>query len=102
MVNTFENHKELEKTYRVLLDKPTFQFPERGKSFLDIAGFPHREKVWSNFYAFFLDQKQEHGLGKLFLSCLIDILVEKTSNEFEPDFFQEFDVELEYPIPNVS
>lgn len=43
----------------------------------DISGYPHYEKVLSNWYAFFLDAEQPHGFGDLFLRTLERLINEK-------------------------
>lgn len=40
---------------------------------LEISGYPHWEKVYSNILAFFLDPGREHGFGSLFLESLLSI-----------------------------
>ena len=42
------------------------------KTFLDISGYPHYELVCSNILYFFFDTTEEHGLGDLFLSSLLN------------------------------
>jgi hypothetical protein len=44
------------------LDRPTI---------LEIADFPHDERVWSRILAFFLNPAKPHGLGTLFLDALL-------------------------------
>lgn len=39
-------------------------------TFLEIGGFPHYEQVISNFLAFFLDPRAEHGLDDMLLCAL--------------------------------
>lgn len=38
-----------------------------------ISGFPHYEDVLSNWYRFFMDPNGTHGLGTLFLECLLEL-----------------------------
>jgi hypothetical protein len=40
---------------------------------LEIAGCPHRENVWSNLLAFYLDSDRKHGLGDLLLKTLLEM-----------------------------
>lgn len=51
-------------------------FPDikRKPSFLEIAGFPHRETVWRNIFAFFFDPTECHGFKDLFLRSFFDAL----------------------------
>ncbi|QBQ54781.1 PD-(D/E)XK nuclease family protein [Nitrosococcus wardiae] len=43
------------------------------ESIFDIAGYPHYENVASNILAFFLNPNNEHGLGHLILSSLLNL-----------------------------
>ncbi len=52
-------------------DFPVF---ERKPSFLEIAGFPSRETVWRNIFAFFFDPNECHGFKDLFLRSFFDAL----------------------------
>lgn len=45
----------------------------RSESIFDIAGYPHYENVASNILAFFLNPNNEHGLGQLILSSLLNL-----------------------------
>lgn len=38
---------------------------------MEIAGFPHRENVYSNILAFLLDTGQAHGFGSLFVQSIL-------------------------------
>lgn len=51
-----------------------FPVLERKPSFLEIAGFPNRETVWRNIFAFFFDPSECHGLKDLFLRSFFDAL----------------------------
>lgn len=51
-----------------------FPVVERKPSFLEIAGFPSRETVWRNIFAFFFDPNACHGLKDLFLRSFFDAL----------------------------
>jgi hypothetical protein len=50
---------------------------EKRTNIFEIAGFPRRETVSSNIFAFFFDPEGSHGLGNLFFSSLIDLLRSK-------------------------
>ncbi len=52
------------------LNEPIVEVKPWQRTLFDIAGFPHYENVVSNVYAYFLDPKEEHGLGTLFLEAL--------------------------------
>lgn len=51
-----------------------FPVIERKPSFLEIAGFPSRETVWRNLFAFFFDPNECHGLKDLFLRSFFDAI----------------------------
>ena len=55
--------------------------PQRRKNLIEIAGYPSWENVNSNLLAFYFDEQEEHGFGRLFFSSLLDVL----SDEF-PEF----------------
>jgi len=44
---------------------------EDSRTFLEISGYPHYEKVCSNFLEFFFDPTKPHKLGTLFLAALL-------------------------------
>ncbi len=48
------------------------------KTIMSIAGISHLENVWSNIYAYYLDEHESHGLGTLFLNSLERIIFKKT------------------------
>lgn len=62
--------------------------------FLSIAGLDHYENVWSNIYAYFLTEKENHGLGRIFLKALRNIF--QTRN-LELPLFKNLVVEREVP-----
>ena len=51
------------------------------KSILNIAGYPHYENVSSNILAFFLNPNNEHGLGQLMLSSLLNLAAAIETNQ---------------------
>ncbi len=61
-----------------------FPIIERKPSFLDIAQCPHRENVWRNIFAFYLNPKECHGFKDLFLRSLFDSI--KMVNQGTGDF----------------
>ena len=68
---------QLEETYAELLHTGEWQSTPAETTFFDIAGFPHYERVISNFYAYYLNPEAAHGLGDLFLSSLHALILEK-------------------------
>lgn len=45
----------------------------KSESIFDIAGYPHYENVCSNILAFYLNPNNEHGLGNLLFSSLMNL-----------------------------
>ncbi len=58
---------------------------QKSESIFDIAGYPHYENVCSNILAFYLNPNNEHGLGNLLFSSLINLA---GGNESQQDNFQ--------------
>jgi hypothetical protein len=50
-------------------------------SIFDIAGYPHYENVASNILAFFLNPNNEHDLGQLMLSSLLNLAAANETNQ---------------------
>lgn len=68
------------------------------KNFIEIAGYPTWENVNSNLLAFYLDEKEEHNFGRLFLNSLLDLYEAKLSSKrkFQRELFEtEFSIERE-------
>lgn len=55
--------------------------PSKPLTFLGIAKQPHYENVLSNLLAFYFDPKQAHGLGFLFLDCLLELVMQKAPDK---------------------
>ena len=55
--------------------------PTEDPTILEIAGFPHGENVCSNILAFFLDTRQVHGFGTLFIRSILEAHRSKCSNQ---------------------
>ncbi|MFD2963700.1 MULTISPECIES: PD-(D/E)XK nuclease family protein [Olivibacter] len=67
------------------------QFPKpvrRKRTFFDISGTSHYELAISNWYAYFFDQEEDHGLGNLFIECLFELVKRKTGKEISLRFFK--------------
>ncbi|XOV94592.1 MAG: PD-(D/E)XK nuclease family protein [Bacteroidota bacterium] len=60
--------------YQEVLEASLPETDEKKTTLLDISGFPDYENVISNLYAYFLDEKQAHGLKRLFLDGLTSCL----------------------------
>ena len=68
------------------------------KTFMGIAGQPHYENVLSNMYSFYFDTKEEHGLGDLFISTLIQMLQEtEVGKQKNFAFANDLSNETEFP-----
>ena len=70
--------------------------PPISTSVFDIAGYPRYENVCSNILAFYFDPNNEHGLGKLFYVCLMNLI---SANEVRLDSVQSFRVSREVSTP---
>ena len=71
------------------LEKLVAQFPEKErlrKNLIEIAGYPRREAVNSNLLAFYLDEKEEHRMERLFFESLLEIVREQVPAGSLPDF----------------
>lgn len=53
----------------------------KSESIFDIAGYPHYENVCSNILAFYLNPNNEHGLGNLLFSSLMNLVGGNESNQ---------------------
>jgi hypothetical protein len=71
MVTDLQNLINRFKDFPVIEHKP---------SFLEIAGFPSRETVWRNIFAFFFNPKECHGFKDLFLRSFFDALGKPEQN----------------------
>ena len=62
------------------------------ETLLDIAGIDHLENHWSDIYAYFFNPKASHGLSRLFIDSLQDILCSKTNIVLaeERDFWSKY------------
>lgn len=60
-----------------LLKEPIPKSSKVQKTFFDIGGFGHRENIISNFYAYYLDKEETHGLDDVFLTTLLKLINEK-------------------------
>lgn len=67
-------------------------------TFLDISRQPHFENVISNYYAFFLNDQEQHNYHRLFIDSLIELIQEKSSKTFQD--FNNYTSETEYSTHN--
>jgi len=54
-------------------------------SIFHISGYPHYENVISNWYAFFFNPENIHGLNDLFLKSLLEIIIDEIDSNFYMD-----------------
>lgn len=64
------------------------ELPERERSMIEIIKFHNKENVNSNYLAYYFDENQNktHGLGRLFLDALLQILEDKNT-DFDGSIF---------------
>ena len=67
MTSTHEEYLELLHEFESLPDTL------KSESIFNVAGYPHYENVCSNILAFYLNPNNEHGLGSLLLSSLMEL-----------------------------
>lgn len=66
-MTTTTPHQDLLAEFRRLPPSP------RNLTFMQIAGYPHYENVCSNILAFYLDPQEDHCLGDLVLTALLEV-----------------------------
>lgn len=77
MTSIYDDYLELLREFESL--------PDISKNIFDITGYPHYENVSSNILAFYLNPNNEHGLGNLLYSSLMNL---SCGNESQPDIIQ--------------
>lgn len=85
---------DLESITRFLQETPLPSVGRNKLTFFDITKYPHLENVWSNIYAFFINPNTGHGLNELFLNSIIEIIKQKTGNDF--NFTSDIEVETQF------
>lgn len=66
------------------------------KNLIEIAGYPRWENVNSNLLAFYFDEKEEHGFGRLFINSLLDIYEKRAKVDIPRELFEtDFSVDRE-------
>ena len=78
------------------LDELPVSITETSQTLFEIAGFPRRETVYSNFLAFFFNTTGEHGLKDLFLKSLLEVYFTSNDGMLPSTAGVEVLVELEY------
>ncbi|WEK35562.1 MAG: PD-(D/E)XK nuclease family protein [Candidatus Pseudobacter hemicellulosilyticus] len=76
---------------KTFLDQATIPIAQkRERTFLDISGFPHYELVISNWYAYFLKDDEDHGMGGLLIVSLLELINEKIPTGFSVQQYQVY------------
>ena len=52
-------------------------------SLMSITGIERLENIWSNIYAYYLNENESHGLGRVFLTCLERLIEEKCGRKLD-------------------
>lgn len=77
--------------YDLLIKFSSARFSSTPLTIFDVSGYPHYENVSSNILSFYLNPFNEHGLGDLFLSSLVNLSGEKYSKRpTGVEIFREF------------
>lgn len=93
MNNNFSTLQHLLTQFKVLHIKR-----RTGATFLEIARFPHRETVWSNILAFYLDPKREHNLHDLLLKSVFEAI-----GQHQPEWLNNLrSVEVETEVATLA
>jgi len=66
--------------------------PPRERTLMDITGIKHHENLWSDIYLFFLNSREEHRLGDLFIRSLESLIGVKSC------FLETFSVTREFVV----
>ena len=69
----------------------------RKETILDIAGIEHLENPWSDIYRYFFDIDASHGLSRLFIDSLQNLL-KKKDNQYIPLAMEHFKVSREVAV----
>jgi len=74
--------------------------PKKGRkeTFLDIAGIEHLENHWSYIYMYFFSPNGTHGMSRLFIDTLQDLICKKGKKE--PLVMKSFSVLREDAVPD--
>ena len=85
-------YSELQSRYAAVLVEPSQYVRKTKRTFFDIAGFRHHETVITNFYAYYLDPSEDHGLGDAFLNAFIAVAEKNNTSPFK--FSSSTDIEV--------
>ena len=70
---TQTNAQAVESYLKLLLAFRSLPKSSRGRTFMEVSGYPHYENVASNILAFYFDPAAEHGLKDLLLSAFFQM-----------------------------
>lgn len=71
---------------------------QRKNTLMDIVGISHLENNWSDIYAYFFKQNENHGLGRLFIDTLNELTAQCTG--CPPLEMSEYSVVREDMVPD--
>lgn len=74
----------------VLHDFESLPTTSESESIFDVAGYPHYENVCSNILAFYLNPNNEHGLGSLLFSSLMNLAKSDDSCQGNFQVYREY------------
>lgn len=72
---------QFEQLYEEFKRLPVVQ--QSNPTYMEIAGYPHYENVYSNVLGFFFDTTQVHDLGDLVIKSLSDCVNETLANKYD-------------------
>ena len=79
-----------ENLLTVLHDFESLSTVSESESIFDVAGYPHYENVCSNILAFYLNPNNEHGLGSLLFSSLMNLAKSDDSCQGNFQVYREY------------
>jgi hypothetical protein len=87
----------------LLLDFQALPRIRQGRTFMEVAGYPHYENVCSNILAFYFDPTAEHGMGDMVLSAFFKMVKERAKGSFsEPDIPGLVTITREHPAEELK
>ena len=72
------------------------KIPIKEKTFMEISGYPYYENVCSNILAFYLNPKEEHKLGSVFINSLIKVVKNKGQKIYKDIDLSHLNIYREY------
>jgi len=74
MGDSTTNAQAVESYLKLLLAFRSLPRSSRGRTFMEVSGYPHYENVSSNILGFYFDPAAEHGLKDLLLSAFFQMV----------------------------